>query len=61
MKAMDEDKGEFWKKILKSAIVDLFINEKFSSSNLKDIQKDMVKAKNDILHFSTSILICPIL
>ena len=30
-------------------VFDLFINEKFSSSNLKDIQKDMVKAKNDIL------------
>ena len=27
----------------------MFINEKFSSSNLKGIQKNMVKAKDDIL------------
>ena len=33
VKAMDEDKGEFWEKILKSAIVDLFINENDECSN----------------------------
>lgn len=33
VKAMDEDKGEFWEKILKSAIVDLFINENDDCSN----------------------------
>ena len=33
VKAMGVDKGEFWEKILKSAIVDLFINDNDDGSN----------------------------
>ena len=66
VKAMDDNKGEFWEKILKSAIVDLFINENDDNSNrshFDELCKCVSKATRvKDIHSSLKIkLTCPMI